>query len=188
MLEISSEFPFRIRKEFLSQEEAAFFRVLTELVKGVFFICPKVALSDLFTVVRPNQNLNYGLKLQRKNIDYLLLHHQTLKPVLAIELDHPKQADFRPSDNFVDSLFEDAGLPLIHIIAQQPYNIEDILEEILDALEKSSRANNLKIDYSPICPRCGITMVLRFDKDGPISGQKYYGCLNFPACRETVAV
>ena len=184
----SSEFPFRVRKEFLSQDEAAFFRVLTELVKGVFFICPKVALSDMFTVMRPNQNLQYSMKLQRKNIDYLLLHHQTLKPVLAIELDHPKQADFRPSDNFMDSLFAEAGLPLIHIIAQQPYNIEVILEEILDALENTTRTNHLKVDYSPTCPRCGITMVLRFDKDGPIAGQKYYGCLNFPACKETLAV
>jgi len=46
----------------------------------------------------------------------------------------------------------------------------------------------LHTDFSPICPRCGIMMVLRFDKDGPHKGQKYYGCLNFPGCQETVSV
>jgi len=31
-------------------------------------------------------------------------------------------------------------------------------------------------------------IVLRVVMFGPVNGQKYYGCLNFPTCQETVAV
>lgn len=36
------------------------------------------------------------------------------------------------------------------------------------------------LDYSPRCPYCGGTMVLRSGVHG-----KFYGCLNFPKCRGT---
>jgi hypothetical protein len=181
------ESPYRIRQEYLSPAESAFFHVLTEMVKGKFYVCPKVALTDLFFVARPNENVQYAAKLQRKNVDFLLVWSKTLKPALAIELDYPKQADHRPVDSFLDGLFTSSGLALIHVTVQQPYDIDALAKSFRDALKNLPDTTPLHTDYSPICPRCGITMVLRFDKNGPLNGQKYYGCLNFPACQETVA-
>jgi hypothetical protein len=185
----SETLPYRLRQEFLSPAETAFYHVLTEMVKDHLYICPKVALLDLFFVTRPNENVQYANKLQRKNIDFLLLRTDNLKPTLAIELDYPKQVDHGPADNFLDSLFTAAGLPLVHVVVQKPYDIYSLASRFREA---RARFNQVTIqhhnDYSPICPRCGITMVLRFDKDGPHRGQKYYGCLNFPECQETVAV
>ena len=181
------ESPYRIRQEYLSPAELAFFHVLTEMVKGKFYVCPKVALADLFFVARPNENVQYAAKLLRKNVDFLLLWNKNLKPALAIELDYPKQTDHRPADNFLDSLFATSGLALVHVTVQQPYDIEALAVRFREALKNSPDTTPLHSDYSPICPRCGITMVLRFDKNGPLTGQKYYGCLNFPACQETVA-
>ena len=121
-------------------------------------------------------------------MDFLLLRRDTLKPALAIELDYPKQTDHRPVDGFFDGLFAAAGLPLIHVTVRQTYDIKDLIKRIQTAIKSSPDTTPVNSDYSPICPRCGITMVLRFDKDGPIAGQKYYGCLNFPDCQETVPV
>jgi hypothetical protein len=188
MSEETSEFPYRIRQGYLSPDESAFFHVLTEMVKSNFYVCPKVALLDLFFVARPNENVQHATKLLRKNVDFLLLRHETLKPALAIELDYPKQADHRPLDSFLDGLFATAGLPLLHVTVRQPYDIDALAERFREALRNNQDTTPLHTDYSPICSRCGITMVLRFDKDGPLNGQKYYGCLNFPTCQETVAV
>lgn len=181
--------PYRLRPDFLTPSEAAFYHVLNYLTRNAFFVSPKVALADMFSVVRPNENVQYSNRLLRKNVDFLLLQCETLAPALGIELDYPKQTDHRPADNFMDGLFAAVGLPLIHVTVQQTYDIRELDISIKTALAKSSGANlPLHTDYSPICPRCGIMMVLRFDKDGPFHGQKYYGCLNFPECQEVVAV
>src|SRR5512140_480189 len=100
MTEKSEILPYRLRQEFLSLAEMAFYRVLTEMVKDHLYVCPKVALQDLFFVTRPNENVSYANKLQRKNVDFLLLRKDNLKPTLGIELDYPKQADHGPTDNF----------------------------------------------------------------------------------------
>ena len=193
MSEPTAEFPYRIRPEFLSPSESAFYNVLTKMVKKEFYVCPKVALTDLFFVARPNENVNHAAKLQRKNVDFLLLWPDNLKPALAIELDYPRQVDHRPLDDFMNNLFSESGLPLIHVTVQQTYEIKSLAKLMITALRKSAANNPAEMtpahnDYSPICPRCGVTMVLRFDKNGPLNGKKYYGCLNFPACQETIKV
>lgn len=37
----------------------------------------------------------------------------------------------------------------------------------------------------PVCPRCGVQMVLRTGQKGPRRGQHFWGCTNFPVCRCT---
>jgi len=181
--------PYRLRQEYLSPAEMAFYRVLTEMVKDHLHVCPKVALQDLFFVTRPNENVQYANRLLRKNVDFLLLRMDNLRPTLGIELDYPKQVDHGTTDDFLDNLFDAAGLPLVHVVVQKTYDIYQLASRFREARAKYNQITVPRhADYSPICPRCGITMVLRFDKDGPHKGQKYYGCLNYPECQETVAV
>ena len=189
MTQKSEILPYRLRQEFFTPAEMAFYRVLTEMVKDHLTVCPKVALQDLFFVTRPNENVHHANKLLRKNVDFLLLRKDNLKPTLGIELDYPKQADHGPADNFLDGLFTAAGLPLVHVVVEQTYDIYALACRFREAREKFNQITIPRhTDYSPICPRCGIMMVLRFDKDGPQKGQKYYGCLNFPECQEIVAI
>ena len=81
-------FPYRLRPDFLSPSETAFYHVLHYLTRADFFICPKVALSDLLFVTRPNENVQYSNKLLRKNVDFLLLRSETLLPALEEARDH----------------------------------------------------------------------------------------------------
>ena len=182
------EFPYRIRQNYLSPAESAFFHVLSELTKGKFVVCPKVALTDLFFVARPNENILHVNKLLRKNVDFLLLTCDSLKPALAIELDYPKQLDHRPVDGFLETLFTSTGVPIVHIKVRPTYDIVELEKLLQDAIKRSHKPKQNQSDFSPICPKCGITMVLRFGKDGPLLGTKYYGCLNYPTCLETVPV
>jgi hypothetical protein len=182
--------PFRLRQDFLSPAESAFYRVLHEMVKEHFFICPKVPLQDLFFVTRPNENVHQFNKIYRKNVDFLLLRRDSLKPAFAIALDYPKQAAHRPRDEFMENLFASANLPLVHVLVRQTYDVPALAAQFRDALKKARLENPLDdaAGFSPVCPHCGITMVLRFYKDGPKKGQQYYGCLNFPACVEVVSL
>lgn len=40
----------------------------------------------------------------------------------------------------------------------------------------------------PLCPTCGIPMVLRVARRGEHQGKPFYGCPNYPQCREVVPV
>jgi hypothetical protein len=182
--------PFRLRPEYLSPAETAFYHVLHELVKDHYFISPKVPLQDIFAVTRPNENVQQFSKLNRKSVDFLLLYRDTLLPAFAIELDYPQQTKAREVDEFMDGLFKTANLPFIHVTVQQIYDPQAIWRRMREAIRLAQHTDPLERpeDYSPICPRCGITMVLRFYREGPLKGKKYYGCLNFPACTAVVPV
>jgi hypothetical protein len=38
---------------------------------------------------------------------------------------------------------------------------------------------------APYCPACGVPMVLRTTRRGERQGRQFYGCANFPRCRQT---
>lgn len=67
-------------------------------------------------------------------------------------------------------------------------------DKLLDAIKKLSAEKQaqlldiaLKGDYTtPTCPRCGIKMKLRTVKKGTNSGNKFWGCVNYPKCRSTL--
>jgi hypothetical protein len=190
MSQESSPLPYRLRQEFFSPAEAAFYRVLHDMVKDRLYVFPKVSLQDLFFVTRPNENVHYFNKIYRKAVDFALLRPNTLKPILAIELDYPKQTGHRQNDTFMDDLFAAANLPLVHVTVQQTYDIAALAMKFSETLKKIKEENplNRHADYSPTCPRCGITMVLRIYRTGAYAGQQYYGCLNYPTCQETMPV
>jgi hypothetical protein len=164
--------------------------VLADLVSERLVICPKVALQDMFFVSRPNENVHYFNKLYRKNLDFLLLQRDSLKPALAIELDYPQQTNHRPKDDFLDGLCASAGLPLVHVTVSDTYNVAELAACFREAMKNPREPHTTprQADFSPICPKCGITMVLRIHRTGPEAGRQYYGCLNYPQCMETVGV
>jgi len=190
MSETSPTLPYRLRQDFFSPAEAAFYRVLSEMVKNRLYVCAKVPLQDLFFVTRPNENVHYFNKIYRKAVDFLLLRQDTLKPILAIDLIYTKQTGQRLSDTFITDLFVSANLALVHVTVQQTYDIAALAAQFSEAMKKTREEDPLNphSDFSPICPRCGITMVLRIYRTGAKAGQQYYGCLNFPSCQETMSV
>jgi hypothetical protein len=186
--------PYRLREHFLSSTEQNFYHALDELlcdklVSEPLVICLKVALSDLITVTRPNENVHYFNKLHHKTVDFLLIHRISLHPVLAIELDYPKQTH-HGEDKFLEGVFQSGNLPFVRITVQEKYDLAILSARIKHAIEKTdpSQIARNQQDFSPICPKCGITMVLRFYKTGDDTGKKYYGCMNYPVCKETMPI
>ncbi|HKI55479.1 MAG TPA: DUF2726 domain-containing protein, partial [Anaerolineales bacterium] len=87
--ELEERLPYRLREHFMSTPELALFRVLKEMVQDHYVICPKVALNDIFYIVRPNENVHFFNKIFRKHVDFLLCEPGTLEPAFGIELVKP---------------------------------------------------------------------------------------------------
>ena len=185
--------PYRLREPFLATTELALFRALQQMVGARYLICPKVALNDIFYIVRPNENVHFFNKFFRKHVDFLLCDPQTLTPAFGIEIVRPiSKNETRESDKFIEELFIDAGLPLVHVPSSQTYDPSDIVSLFQLAVTKIGGTVSLRIDSAsdsvPLCPVCGKMMVLRINRDGARSGKKYYGWMDSPRCAGLVPI
>ncbi len=186
------------------------------MVGNYFTICPKVSLADLFFVTRLNENKSAYNRINRKHVDFVICEPKTMNPLFAIELDDSshERADRVERDAFVDSVFEVAQLPLLHIPAQLNYNTSELGMLFKDALQKKNAASTAAPQatppqtavvsrsepspdthtavtaepQAPNCPKCGTPMILRTAKNGAQIGRKFYGCVNYPRCRVILPV
>lgn len=191
--DLDDRLPYRLRETFLSTPELALLRVLQKMARGHYVICPKVALNDLFYIVRPNENVHFFNKFFRKHVDFLLCDPDTLKPAIGIELVKPiSRNETRETDQFMENLFLSAGLPLVHVPSSDRYSEDDLAELIKFAVMRVKETGALrtaaKTDSVPICPVCGRMMVLRIHRSGPSAGRKYYGCMDSPKCSGVVEI
>lgn len=187
------EMPYRLREYFLSTPEIALLRVLQQMIADRYIICPKVALTDIFTIVRPNENVHFYNKIFRKHVDFLLCDPKTLKPAIAIEIVKPvAKTETRASDLFMEELFLSEGIPMVHVPLGEHYEVSDLVNLFTIAVMKtkdSTRTHGTFAEDSvPMCPICGKMMVLRINRDGPKAGTKYYGCMDSPRCAGIVAI
>ena len=189
----AKELPYRQRDDFLSPAEFSFYRVLALAIGSRAIICPKVNLSDVFYVARPNENQAYRNKIDRKHVDFLICDPTTMRPRMGIELDDSSHGrrDRKKRDEFVDRVFEAARVPLLHIPPQAAYNPSVLWSQVAPHLEATvppRQPPKTTASGLPMCPKCGVAMVLRTASKGKQAGQQFFGCPNYPKCRETVPV
>jgi Protein of unknown function (DUF2726)/Topoisomerase DNA binding C4 zinc finger len=196
-------FPYRVRDDFLSPAEHSFFLVVKKMMGEYFSVCPKVSLADIFFVTRPNENMSAYNRINRKHVDFLICEPKTMQPRFAIELDDRshQRPDRQERDDFVDGVFEAASLPLVHVPAQAAYNTAELASLFNQALNPGGRLlaqpvkpegeaspigapSSADLQQAPFCPKCSVRMVLRTARNGDRIGQKFYGCPNYPRCRE----
>lgn len=132
----TGKLPFIKKINTLSESEKVFFRFLENLstIKDNYYIFPQLSISKLVTLPI-NLKRNYALinKIDRKSVDFVLFDKNTLNPIIAIELDGASHnaIDRQERDEFVDKVFESAGVRLVHINRNDNgYNSEEILKII----------------------------------------------------------
>jgi hypothetical protein len=189
----SSRLPYRLREHFMSMPEMALYHTLQEMVGKRYVICPKVAVNDLFYIVRPNENVHFFNKIFRKHVDFLLCDPKTFQPIMGIELVKPvARSETREADQFMEDLFISAGLPLVHIPSSERYQQRDVAElfqlAIMKVRETAPLRASAEPDSVPMCPVCNRMMVLRIHRDGPQAGKRYYGCMDSPKCNGVVKI
>lgn len=188
--------PYRLRDDFLSPAEYEFYRVLLPLLGEQLMVCPKVSLDDVFFVSSPDENYAAWNKINRKHVDFLVCSAHSLRPLFGIELDDSshQRPDRMERDQFVNQVFHAAGLPLAHVPVRASYNPEELKHIFNQALRNGISAVPVVASPPaaqgmpgeiPLCPKCGVPMVLRTARG---SGRQFYGCVNYPKCREVVGL
>jgi len=187
------EYPYHLRDDFLSRAELSFYLVLKQAVSDKVLICTKVDLGDLFYVKSndPSKYRTYTNKIDRKHVDYLLCDLKTVRPLLGIELDDKshQKSDRQVRDEFVEKVFTAAKLPLVRIPVHRSYStseLESLLRPYIDTNQVEIPCQSIiteKESTTPLCPKCGTTMVLRTAKQGLNQGGKFWGCPDYPRCR-----
>ncbi len=190
--------PYAQRDDFLSPAELNFYRVLMTTLQGRMIVFTKVGMSDIFYVKTRDRSeyQTYLNKIDRKHVDFLLCHANSLQPICAIELDDKshQRKDRQERDRFVDAVFEVSDLPIVHIPVKQAYSTS-ALNELLSPYLMDEPQENLiiepvpeSIDHTPNCPRCDSEMILRTAKSGNNKGNQFWGCSNYPKCRGMIQV
>lgn len=179
--------PFRLRDDFLSPAEISFYHILLSAAGDRFTVCPKVNLNDIFFVSRPDKNQTARNRISRKHVDFLLCDSRSMRPCMGVELDDSSHAreDRQTRDALVQQVFDAAGLPLLRFPAQRSYNTSEVASRLFSVFDQDAVPPSLQVSLdataTPLCPKCGIALVIRSGSHG-----RFYGCSNFPKCRETL--
>ena len=191
--QVKNRLPYRLRRQFLSFTELSLLSVLLEMADGQYIVCPKVALNDIFYIQRPNENVHFYSKIFRKHVDFLLCEPGGMRPAFGVDLVKPiSKEETRSADQFMEDLFLSAGLPLVHVPSSEKYELADLLHLFRLAISKVKETEPLREDDSsdsaPLCPNCGLVMVLRIHREGSRAGKRYYGCMNAPSCNGIIPI
>jgi predicted RNA-binding Zn-ribbon protein involved in translation (DUF1610 family) len=200
-----AEMPYRLRDDFLSPAELSYYKVLTSVLGPKATLFSKVSLSDIIFVAKTDQFMSYFNRISRRHVDFLLCESSTLKPVLAIELDDAShnRPDRRERDRFLDEVLRAADLALLRVSPKMQYTREEVISQLKPFLAATASPeaslSQEKVSQSqatlsksgkatPLCPKCGVPMVLRVASQGRQKGSQFYGCPNFPKCRVILAI
>jgi hypothetical protein len=175
-----------VNSRFLSDVELSFFHALRQAAGTWAAICPKVALKDLLIATEPDT----GDRIDQRCVDFVLFDPETMRPLLAIDL------ETRPSrDTLVDDLLTDAGLPYQRVPLQRSYPVRELAAGLRQAtaIDETSgwgapgangRTPGTPAAAVPSCPLCGRLMALRtVAGPGPYEGKQFWACADYPQCR-----
>lgn len=187
--------------------ERSFLGVLDLAVGKDFRVFGKVRVGD---VLAPKSGMNRGgrqtalNRVNLKHFDFLLCRPSDLAVLCAIELNdasHRKQ-NRQERDAFLAEACRGAALPLAQFEARRSYSPVEIsariaetmagqvterVEPVLSAAVREAGVVPIaENEIAPLCPRCSGTMVRRIAQAGDNAGKEFWGCSNFPKCREIV--
>lgn len=123
-----SDYSFYRRKYLFTKNEFYFYKQLQKISEEKNLIpLAKVRLADFVEVTSKSDYMKYFAKIRSKHIDFLLLDKETLKIVVAIELDDNSHRNEK--DKFKNKLFEQINIPLLR--CRGIGTIEEQLQAIL---------------------------------------------------------
>ncbi|MBN2043738.1 MAG: DUF2726 domain-containing protein [Anaerolineales bacterium] len=130
---------YALKESVMSLAEVRFYKVLSEVVGTKYEIMVKPRLVDMFAVTSGNGFQAAWNRISQKHADFLLCDPITFEPLLSIELDdRSHQSKNRAArDEFVDSLYANSGLKVMHVPAARAYRAEDLRDEIIAAFREN---------------------------------------------------
>lgn len=127
----SKEMSYEVREELFSAAERSFFGVLEQAVEGQYRILGKVRLGDLIQPAKGysrSQCTGAWNRINQKHVDFVLCQPETLKPVVAVELDDSshQRKDRSERDDFVDQALASAGVSMVRFAVRNGYAVAEV--------------------------------------------------------------
>lgn len=152
--------PYTKIKYLFSVAELKFFELLKEIIGDNYYIFPKVRICD---IIEPKNKSDYSTfnRIKSKHVDFLLCTKNPITSKIIIELDDKSHnAPSRQSrDKFVDEIFANAEIPIVHINVQYSYNKEVITKKLQEAY-KTKYVIKEEEKTSTKSPGCGLVLIL----------------------------
>lgn len=135
----SSNYSYRLQRLLLSNAERSFYGVLLQAVGEKSIVFAKVRVADILS---PQKGLDRSTwqrafnAISAKHFDFIICDPKDCSVKLAVELDDSSHgsAKTQKRDNFLNRACESAGLPLLRIKAAKGYSIDEIKQQIEQAL------------------------------------------------------
>lgn len=128
--------PYHTRR-LLTPTEQAFAAVLHRACDPHWVMLVKVRLGCLVWVsVRSPEYQAARNQVQRKHVDFVGCHRETLQPAWVVELDDPShdRPERQERDRLVDAILAAADLPIVHVRTQPVYDRAALAQAINTAL------------------------------------------------------
>jgi hypothetical protein len=186
---VNDKLPYKVTDNFLTDIERSFYHSLKLSVGDKAVICPKVGLKDIFFIGKGvgKDYMKYFGKIAQKHVDFLLCEPNTMKPLCGIELDdinHTNKKTYE-RDLFIEKVYKDANFELIRLSSKYTYQeIGIALTGVFDGPKEIPAVQNN--NETVLCPKCRVPMVLRKATKGLNAGKEFYGCSNYPHCKQVV--
>jgi len=130
---------YYLKASMFSPAERSFLGVLEALNLDGVTIASKVRLADIFGIKRGltrGDRLRALNRIAAKHVDFLLIQATDGRPLLGIELDDGSHDDEQrfARDSFVDTVYQCARLPILHVAAKRAYDPKEIRRRLDEAL------------------------------------------------------
>lgn len=116
-----SSTPYKKRATVMNSSERKLYFALQKTLGDKYIILSKVRIEDFVAVdsrgLEWKRRQSFRGKIKSRHVDFLICNSSTTEPLYAIELDgnsHINEARIE-RDNFVDKLYKDIKLPVLHI-------------------------------------------------------------------------
>lgn len=123
-----------MRKQFImTKSENDFYQVLQRAVGANCMIFPQAHLDLFLDHKVKGQNWKAALsKIQRKSVDFLICSNKYYNPLVAIELDGVSHSEDErmARDDFVDGICKNAGMPIVHILSNGHYDVNELGQKL----------------------------------------------------------
>jgi very-short-patch-repair endonuclease len=206
------ESPYQKEPTLFTPAERSFLGVLEQALGNEFRIMGKVRLADVLKVkpgLDGSARQRAFNKIQSKHLDFVACDPNDLSIQFAVELDDKShdRSDRQNRDAFLDQAMEKAGLPIIRFAVKKGYSVQEIHDtiasrlnqgevEVAEVVEEVSPAPaNSPVQVpavkqtpdAPQCTACGGQMVRRKASKGANAGNEFWGCSNYPKCKQILA-
>lgn len=152
--------PYVKRKYFFSVAELKFFELLKEIIGENYYIFPKVRICDIIQAKDKSSYSDFN-KIKSKHVDYLICTKEPITAKIVVELDdksHNSNAR-QIRDSFVDDIFANSGIPIVHIKVQYSYKKEDLIKKIQKAY-RTKYVIKKKVENQNKSTGCGLLVII----------------------------